>query len=475
MAQNMAQKNDTPALILALLVTLGLLGGGAWLLSRQFFDQGGSGGASPIATPTSADSSQSSAAAGSISDGSSSVIPSLTTPQKQTAFAAFAAGNYTEAAQQFEASLQAKRNDPEALIFKNNALAAQGDSIVIGASLPIATDQNAALEMMRGIAQAQNEINQMGGINGSKLFVLLADDGNNAITAQSIAKDFSRNKSVVGVVGPYASGVSLATLDAYRKGELANVSPVSTSVELSNKSPYFFRTVPSDYIAARALAEHALSKLSTRKAIVYFNSESAYSQSLKGEFSTAFSLGGGQVVGEADLSQGGFSASQSLQTAKQQGADVIVLLPNSGTLNQSLQVVSVNNGELPLVAGDDVYSPTTLEVGGTPGRGMVVAIPWHIDASPDAGFPQRSRDLWYATVNWRTALSYDAVQAIAQALRTNPSRKGVQQSLADPSFQASGASGAIRFLPSGDRNATIQLVEVQPGNGPGGFSFVPLQ
>ncbi len=472
MAQNMAQKNDTPALILALLVTLGLLGGGAWLLSRQFMANDGPG---PITPSIQTGSPQPSANAGGISDGSTGLIPSLSTPQKQTAFAAFAAGNYTEAAQQFEASLQDKRNDPEALIFKNNALAAAGNSIVIGASLPIATDQNAALEMMRGIAQAQDEINQGGGINGSKLFVLMADDANNEATAQKVAKDFSKNKSIVSVIGPYSSGVSLATLDAYRDGKLATVSPVSTSVDLSNASPYFFRTVPSDYIAARALAEHALNQIGTRKAVVYFNSQSAYSQSLKGEFGTAFSLGGGQVVSEADLSQGGFSASQSLQTAKQQGADVIVLLPNTGTLNKALQVVSVNQKQLPVIAGDDAYSPTTLEVGGTNGQDMVVAIPWHIDASPDAGFPQRSRDLWYATVNWRTALSYDAVQAIAQALRTSPSREGVQKALSDPSFQSNGASGAIRFLPSGDRNATIQLVEVQPGNGPGGFSFVPLR
>ncbi len=461
----MAQKNDTPALVLALLVTLGLLGGGAWLLSKQF--GGDSRGAKIDRGQVSGDVPT--------SDGSSSLISSLATPQKQAAFAAFSGGNYAEAAQQFEASLKTKRNDPEALIFKNNALAASGNRVVIGASLPITTDENAALEMMRGLAQAQEEINKAGGINNQKLFFLLADDADNEAQAQKVARDFSKNKSVVGVVGPYSSGVSIATLDAYKTGKLATISPVSTSVALSNASPYFFRTVPSDYIAARALAEYALNKIGKKKAIVYFNSQSAYSQSLKGEFSTAFSLGGGQVVSEADFSQSGFSSNQSLQAAKQQGADVVVLLPNSSTLDKALQVMSVNQKELPMVAGDDVYSPKTLEVAGASGESTVVAIPWHIEASPDPSFSQRSRDLWGAPVSWRTALSYDAVQAIAQALRTNPSREGVSQGLKDPNFQTSGASGPIRFLPSGDRNATVQLVEVQPGNGPGGYRFVPLR
>ncbi len=457
------QKNDTPALILALLVTLGLLGGGAWWVIHQFWPGDVSG---PSVSGRSSDPG--------LSKGSKSLISTPATNQKQAGMDAYGRGNYAEAAQQFEASLQQQRNDPETLIFKNNALAAGGASIEIGASLPVATDQNAALEMMRGIAQAQDEINRAGGINGQKLFVWLADDQNNGPTAEKVAQEFSKNQSIVAVVGPYSSGVSLATSEVYKNGKLAAISPVSTSVELSNKSPYFFRTVPSDYIAARALAEYSLNKIQRKKAAVYFNPQSPYSQSLKGEFTTAFSLGGGQVVSETDLSQGGFSASQSLQTARQQGADVVVLLPNSGTLNQALQVVAVNKNELPMLGGDDVYSPTTLEVGGAPAQGLVVAIPWHIDASPDASFPQRSNQLWGAPVNWRTALSYDAVEAIAAAARISPSREGVQKALADPNFQTNGASGTIRFLPSGDRNATIQLVDVEPGNGPGGYSFVPL-
>ena len=473
----MKKKSDTPALILALLVTLGLLAGGAWLLARQFAGVGNSPQPRPAdttttttATTTTATGSESAA----FSDGGSSLIPSLSTPEKQSAFTAFAAGNYAEAEQQFAASLQGKRNDPEAVIFKNNAIAAQLDSsLVIGASLPITSNENAALEMMRGIAQAQDEINRAGGINGRPLFVLLADDRNTEATARQVAQGFAKNKSVVGVIGPYASGVSLATLEPYEAGKLTHISPVSTSIELSNASPYFFRTVPSDYIAARALAEHAVSQLDRRNALVYFNSQSAYSQSLKGEFTTALSLGGGQVVAEVDLSESRFSAQQSLQSAQQQGTDVIVLLPDSGTLNQTLQVVSVNQNQLPIIAGDDVYAPTTLEVSGATGEGMLIAIPWHIEASPDPSFADRSRDLWFATVNWRTALSYDAVQAIAQALRSNPSREGVQTALSSSGFQADGASGEIRFLPSGDRNAGVQLVEIQPGEGPGGFRFAP--
>jgi phosphate transport system substrate-binding protein len=61
----MAQKNDTTALVLALLVTLGLLGGGAWLLFGRF-----SGGLN-LGAPDNPVSTQSGSGSGSIVGGSS--------------------------------------------------------------------------------------------------------------------------------------------------------------------------------------------------------------------------------------------------------------------------------------------------------------------------------------------------------------------------------------------------------------------
>lgn len=86
-------------------------------------------------------------------------------------------------------------------------------------------------------------------------------------------------------------------------------------------------------------------------------------------------------------------------------------------------------------------------------------------------------------VNWRTALSYDAFQALRSArtvANVSPNagaqgRTALGQSLAAQGFSASGSTGAISFLPSGDRNAAVLLVQVEPGSRSGtGFDFVPL-
>jgi branched-chain amino acid transport system substrate-binding protein len=107
---------------------------------------------------------------------------------------------------------------------------------------------------------------------------------------------------------------------------------------------------------------------------------------------------------------------------------------------------------------------------------MVLAVPWHINGDPTSNFPRQSRQLWGGDVNWRTALSYDATQALIAALQRNPTRNGVQKALISSDFSPTGASGIIRFLPSGDRNAAVILVRIQPGTTSGtGYDFVPLR
>ncbi|MBD1931512.1 MULTISPECIES: ABC transporter substrate-binding protein [Cyanophyceae] len=395
---------------------------------------------------------------------------------KQAGVNDIAAGKYNEAVSQLSAALRENRNAPETLIYLNNARINlnQQKSYTIAVAVPIGSDPNGSLEVLRGVALAQNEINQAGGINGVLLKVAIANDNNQEEQAKKIASALVDNKDVLGVVGHWASQVTLAVAPIY-DSKLVAISPISTAVSLSGKSLYIFRTVPSDYMAARALADYMLTKLQRRKVAVFFNSKSTYSQSLKSEFVTAVGLAGGQVKNEYDLSDSAFSAAGSVEQAIEQGAEVLMLASNTGELDKALQVVQVNRKRLSMLAGDDVYAIKTLEIGADAALGMVVAVPWDIDGDPTSAFPRQARELFGSDVNWRTALAYDAAKALIAAIQRNPTRTGVQQALASSDFTTKGASGTIGFLPSGDRNGTIQLVKiVADKRSPTTYDFVPV-
>lgn len=458
MSQPRPRHNETLTLVIALMITVGVFLGIAGWLWRQM------GGNMPGAilngistNPTIGGKTLQERSSG----GDRLLFPLNAGPDKQQASRAIAQGDWQTAINSLQASLRANRNDPEALIALNNAQIGNSDAVAIGVSIPISTDPNGSLEILRGVAQAQEEVNRAGGMAGKRLRVILADDSNQPEVAKQLATLFVQ-QNVLGVVGPYASDISLAIAPVYQEQRLVAISPISSAVKLSGISPYFFRTVPSDYVAARSLANYALTTLQTQRVAIFFNSASSYSQSLKAEFATALSLGGGQTVAEFDLAAPGFSAAQAVQIATKQGAKALMLAASTNTLDQALQVMQVNQGKLSLLGGDDVYTLKTLEVGGRSAKGLVVAVPWHIAAPSSATFAQSSQALWGATVNWRTAIAYDATQALIAAIRQQPSREGVQQVLRNPGFTAPGASNPVRFLPSGDRDVTVQLVQVVP-------------
>jgi branched-chain amino acid transport system substrate-binding protein len=270
----------------------------------------------------------------------------------------------------------------------------------------------------------------------------------------------------------------LAAASVYDSEKLVFIAPVSTTVKLSNLSPYVFRTTVNNYTGGRALADYMLTKLKRQKVAIFSLPEVTYSKELKSEFATAVSLGGGEVVAEFDLSDSGFSAARSVKQAIERGAQVLMLASNNTAVDKALQVVQANNKRL-VVLGDlaNLYSSKTLEVGGMAAVDMVMAVPWHIEGNPSSNFPRQSRQLWGADVNGVTAMSYDSVQALIAALKRSPTRSGIQQALSASDFSATGSARTIRFLSSGDVNSPVQMVRISPANpsrSGTGYDFVPV-
>ena len=305
---------------------------------------------------------------------------------------------------------------------------------------------------------------------------MLADDRENPEIAQKIAIEFTKNKDILGVVGHYASDTTLAAGEIYDKEKLVAISPVSTSVKLSDFSDYVFRTVPSDSIAAKALADYMLDEMGQKKVAVFFNAKSGYSRSLKSEFSISVFAKGGDIVAEFNFSKSGFDAYKKVNEANEKGAQVLMLAASVSTIDEALQVVSVNRKKLPLLGGDDVYTPKTLTIHPQFSEGMIIAIPWHIDRVMEPDFSSLSKKLWRTSrVSWRTILAYDATKSLIAAIEINPTRDGIKEELSNPDFSITGASGKIEFFPWGDRKSKVQLVRlVKSNNFSSGYDFVPI-
>jgi ABC-type branched-subunit amino acid transport system substrate-binding protein/predicted Ser/Thr protein kinase len=397
-------------------------------------------------------------------------------PNKQEGIERIASGEYVRAVSALEIARQRDRSDPEILIYLNNARIGTGQSYKIATIVPLGDTFGSAMEILRGVAQAQDEVNQAGGINHVPLRVAIANDDNQPTVARQLATTLASDPEILGVVGHGISDTALAAAEIYQKQGLVMVAPLSSAVQLSNAGSYIFRTMPSDRLTAKALVGYMLTRLKKRKAVVFFNSASTYSTSLKNEFRDALFYNDVDLLDEYDFSRPDFDPYESVEQAVSKRAEVIMLAADSNVSDRALLVVKLNRRRLQLLGGDSISTSKILRVSGKEAVGMVLAVPTNLSGSP---FQHQSLQIWgkTASVSWRTALAYDATKAIIAGLRKDPTRSGTQRVLSQPDFSTDGSIDKIRFLPSGDRQGSIHLMTVAPiaVGQPRGYDFKSLK
>ncbi len=229
-----------------------------------------------------------------------------------------------------------------------------------------------------------------------------------------------------------------------------------------------------------------------KKAAVFFNSKSKYSNSLRKQLKFYLEEFEGEVFSsknnDFDVSKDSFTAQSSFNKAVKEGAEVLILAVDVGQIHKVERVVNINagakNGQLSILGGDDVYYYTILEVFGKEALNMVFAVPWHINTSENKEFRDNAEKLWKddnklwkRDVNWRTALSYDAAQAFIEVIRrkANPTDKEIQELLHQLEVKK-GASGIVSFSDDGDRKEEkMELVKVQVDeDAPDQYEFIPV-
>ncbi|MEZ2319185.1 MAG: ABC transporter substrate-binding protein [Microcoleus sp.] len=451
-----------------------------------------------------------------ISSGEKLLIQTSPLWSKQRGINEFADLNYPEALKLLKQSWREDRKDPETLIYINNALlkSINAEYYTIAIVAPVRRNQdgsifnaNLAEELLRGIAQAQTEVNLslITPSNSNKDFpgqelletkplkrkglrVIIADDGNIKSYAVKRANSLVAQPDILAVIGHYTSDMTVETVDIYNQNKLVAISPGSTTEELTRKPrKFFFRTAPTTSIEAEALVNQLIS-VDQKKVAVFYNPNSPFSASLWEEFKKQFEALGGttfRINNYYDLSKNNFNAPAAIQEVEKQGKIAILLIPDgqvTSSLENAIEMIKANNDRNWIVGPWTLYETRILELAKKlkSVKKLGISVFWHPLISFDKKFPLNAEKLWGGPVNTRSALTYDAAQTLIKALeiQQQPSREGMQQTLASPNFQASGATGIIEFDPNtGNRkNSPKRLAHIVPcSREQFGLTFVPLE
>ena len=246
------------------------------------------------------------------------------TPEKKAGISAFADKDYPTAIAKFQAALIQQKNDPETLIYLNNAIvrSTSDNTPKIAVSVPIGSTLNVAREILRGVAQAQHEMNHS---KGMRLQVEIINDENKPGIAKQVATALVQDPQVLAVVGHNASEASLAAAPIYQSGQLVMITPTSSATKLAGFGNYIFRALPSSRFLAEPLVKYVLKVARKPRVATCYNSQAPDNITFRDEFTASLIADGGQLINiDCDMASATFNPSTSISQAISSGADAIL-------------------------------------------------------------------------------------------------------------------------------------------------------
>lgn len=154
------------------------------------------------------------------------------------------------------------------------------------------------LENLQAITLAISEINAAGGVLGKQLKLTDVDDASTAAQAKAGAQTLA-DQGVPVIFGGVASAFSLEIATVANAAKITQLSASSTSVKLSVKDDFFFRTCGSDAVQSKTLAKRARSRTPalSKVAVIYID-DGAYGPGLADDFEAEFVRLGGTITGK---------------------------------------------------------------------------------------------------------------------------------------------------------------------------------
>lgn len=216
-------------------------------------------------------------------------------------------------------------------------------------------------DMKNIVSLLVDETNAKGGINGSKVELVVEDDAGDPRTAALAAQKLA-SAGVVAVIGTYGSAVTEATQNILAESELVQIGTGSTSVRLTEKGlPLFFRTCPRDDAQGKAAA--AVIKAGYKK-VALLHDNSSYAKGLAEESQAALEKAGVKIIFYDALTPGERDYTAILTKLKAANPDLIFFTgyyPETGML---LRQKKEMGWDVPMMGGDAANHQDLVKIAG---------------------------------------------------------------------------------------------------------------
>ena len=307
--------------------------------------------------------------------------------------------------------------------------------------------------LVDAIKLAALQVNQSGGINGQPIKLIIDDVQTDPQTALTDLQNLYSVQGVQVVIGPPTTQQVLTIEQYATQNRILIVTSSATAGQLTNSSPYLFRTVPSDNIQAQAVAAYINAKGYSRVAVVTRND--AFGQGLANSLS---SLLGSKVVTTILIQAGQTDYTSQMQQVKAANPDVIfydeftadgiVIFKNALSLNmQNIPTLGSIELQDPSFFKDALAAQYMQETNMTGPSAVSTE-----NTAPYVNFARAFNETFGFAPGLFTSTSYDAAmlafQAIAKAGVYNAT--AIRNQMIPVSMNYIGPSGFLQLNNAGD-------------------------
>ena len=349
---------------------------------------------------------------------------------------------------------------------------AQGAPIKIGVPVPL-SGGNAKMgnDISQAATLAVEEWNAKGGVLGRKLEIVAFDDACDAQQSVTAAHKLV-DGGVVAVAGGYCSSAAIPASAVYHDAGVAFVADASSNPKLTDQGfENVFRVIGRDDQQGPYAAGFMMGTLKAKK-IAIIHDNTLYAKGLADATKAALEgKPGVQVVFFDAVTPGEKDFSAVLTKVKSLSPDVTYYTgyyPEGGLIAKQFKDLGVSGK---FMAGDANNDPTFISEAGPASEGVfVTSTPLPQDQSSAKSFIDRYKKRWNQDPGPYSALEYDAVNVVINAIKQSGStdRAAVIKAItATKNYQ--GATGAINFDKKGDRASVLYITYIIKGG-----KFVPF-
>lgn len=354
-----------------------------------------------------------------------------------------------------------------AMLFGANVGLQAADPIKIGLFVPLTGGAApTGNDIREAVTIAINEKNAAGGVLGSKIELVVADDGMKPDEAVNIARRFATRDNVLVAIGSVTSPVSLAAAQVFREAHVPHIVVTSTAQVITTQgNEWVFRSAAPDTKLINDVVDFIAKKMPNAKKFALLSVNDDFGKGGINTFKAAAQKIGIEIVGEERLATGDLDFTAQLTHIRDMKPDAIfewTRYTEGSLVARQMQRMGMNN--IPHFGSDSFAAPKYIELSGDAANGVMYPSPYSpaiSSGTPQAqALIQKVKAAYNKTPNYNHVQAYDAAQIAISAIERagKADRTAVRDAIRKTDFQS--PRGHFTFDKKGDPTFDTTIVKV---------------